>query len=43
MAGLRDVLAHAYFGLDDETLWDVVTVKVPLLRKQVQQILDGAA
>jgi uncharacterized protein with HEPN domain len=28
MAGLRDVLAHAYFGLDDETLWDVVTTKV---------------
>ena len=22
MAGLRDVLTHAYFGLDDETLWD---------------------
>lgn len=25
MAGLRDVLAHAYFGLDNETLGDVVT------------------
>jgi len=39
MAGLRDVLAHAYFGLDDETLWDVVTTKVPQLRNQVRRIL----
>lgn len=36
MAGLRDVLAHAYFGLDDATLWDVVTTKVPELRDQVR-------
>ena len=40
MAGLRDVLAHAYFGLDDETLWDVVRTKVPQLRNQVRRILD---
>ena len=40
MAGLRDVLAHAYFGLDDETLWDVVATKVPQLRSQVRRILD---
>ena len=40
MAGLRDVLAHAYFGLDDETLWDVVTTKIPELRDQIRQILD---
>lgn len=40
MAGLRDVLAHAYFGLDNETLWDVVTTKVPQLRNQVRRILD---
>jgi uncharacterized protein with HEPN domain len=31
IAGLRDVLAHAYFGLDDETLWSVVQEKVPQL------------
>lgn len=40
MVGLRDILAHAYFGLDDETLWDVVTTKVPQLRSQVRRILD---
>ena len=40
MTGLRDVLAHAYFGLDDDTLWDVVTTKIPQLRDQVRRILD---
>ena len=40
MVGLRDILAHAYFGLDDETLWDVVTTKVPQLQSQVRRILD---
>ena len=39
MAGLRDVLAHAYFGLDDETLWDIVIAKIPRLQEQVRQIL----
>ena len=24
IAGLRDVIAHFYFGLEDETLWDIV-------------------
>jgi uncharacterized protein with HEPN domain len=41
IAGLRDVLAHVYFGLDDETLWDVVQNKVPLLLEQVQRILEA--
>jgi uncharacterized protein with HEPN domain len=31
IAGLRDILAHAYFGIDDEILWDVVKNKVPAL------------
>jgi uncharacterized protein with HEPN domain len=32
VAGLRDVLAHAYFALDDATLWRIVQTDVrPLL------------
>ena len=38
IAGLRDVLAHAYFGLEDETLWDIVQNKLPVLKSQLQQI-----
>lgn len=28
-AGLRDVLAHAYFALDDATLWKIVQIDIP--------------
>lgn len=40
MAGLRDILAHAYFSLENEILWDVVQNKMPPLLAQVQHILD---
>lgn len=29
IAGLRDVLVHAYFGLEDETLWDISRTRSP--------------
>lgn len=31
IAGLRDVLAHAYFGIDEDIVWNVVSVEVPTL------------
>jgi len=34
-AGLRDVIAHAYFGIDDAILWDVVQNKVPELQRAI--------
>ncbi len=40
IAGLRDILAHAYFSLENETLWDIVQNKVPPLLEQVQRILQ---
>jgi uncharacterized protein with HEPN domain len=43
IAGLRDVMAHGYFGLEDETLWDVVANKVPALLAQVRQIITAEA
>ena len=30
-AGLRDVVAHAYFGLDLQRLWPTVTAEMPAL------------
>ncbi|NJM76726.1 MAG: DUF86 domain-containing protein [Acaryochloridaceae cyanobacterium RU_4_10] len=42
IAGLRDILAHAYFSLENETLWDIVQHKVPELLEQVQHIDLGA-
>ena len=39
-AGLRDMLAHAYFGIDDDILWDVVQNKVPQLAKAINAFLN---
>lgn len=39
IAGLRDILAHDYFSLEEDILWDVVQNKVPPLLEQVQRIL----
>lgn len=39
-AGLRDMLAHAYFGIDNDILWDVVQNKVPQIAKVVDAFLN---
>ncbi len=39
-AGLRDMLAHAYFGIDNDILWDVVQDKVPQLAKAARAFLN---
>lgn len=28
IAGLRDILAHTYFAIDDEIIWDTVQTKL---------------
>lgn len=40
MAGMRDRLIHAYFGIDYELVWDVVTRKIPDLRREIAAILN---
>ena len=39
VAGLRDMLTHAYFGIDNNILWDVVCNKVPGLLLTVDTFL----
>ena len=39
-AGLRDLLIHEYFAVDAAIIWDVVKNKLPLLRRQVAEILS---
>ncbi len=41
IAGLRDILIHAYFGVDLEVVWDIVKNKVPELKKVVGKILSN--
>jgi len=38
-ARTRDVLAHDYFGVKDEIIWDVITVKAPELAPHLRRIL----
>ena len=43
MAGLRDRLIHGYFGVDYDLVWDVVTNKIPDLKRAIEDIVfpDG--
>jgi len=43
MAGLRDIVAHEYFGVSDEIVWDVIQNKIPVLSEQVHQILKQSS
>jgi uncharacterized protein with HEPN domain len=41
--GLRDLLIHAYFGIDVEILWDIVENKVPVLADTVATMRQAEA
>ena len=41
IAGLRDILAHAYFSIEDEIVWDIVETKIPPLLIIVERILEA--
>ncbi len=36
MAGLRDIVVHDYFGIDEDIIWDVVSVRIPELKRQLE-------
>jgi uncharacterized protein with HEPN domain len=40
IAGMRDKLIHVYFGVDYDIVWDAVTNHIPVLQKQIDQILS---
>ncbi|OGC04025.1 hypothetical protein A2276_05350 [candidate division WOR-1 bacterium RIFOXYA12_FULL_43_27] len=41
IAGLRDKLIHSYFGVDWYTVWDVVRIKIPELKNQLEKLKHG--
>jgi uncharacterized protein with HEPN domain len=43
IAGMRDWLAHAYFGIDDDILWDVVANRVAPLEQTVRTYQSAVA
>lgn len=40
IAGFRDILSHAYFGLIDERVWKIIKNDLPKLKKDIQEILE---
>lgn len=41
IAGFRDIAIHDYFGFDSDILWDIITQKVPDLKRKLDVILSG--
>jgi len=39
VAGLRDVIAHGYFHIDFEVIWEIVTDRIPGFKKDIAKIL----
>ena len=37
--GLRNILAHAYDGVEDELIWGILQRDIPILRAEVAQLL----
>ncbi|GLI45424.1 HepT-like ribonuclease domain-containing protein [Methanoculleus bourgensis] len=43
MAGMRDKLIHAYFGINKAIIWRTIRDDIPPLRSAVQRLLDDLA
>jgi uncharacterized protein with HEPN domain len=41
ISGLRDILIHQYFGIDVVIIWDIVQHKIPVLQRQIVQMLKS--
>ena len=40
MAKMRDKIAHFYFGIDYEIIWEVIKNELPKIKPMIEKILD---
>ena len=38
IAGLRDILSHAYFGVNLDRVWNVIEIDLPRLKEEISKI-----
>lgn len=38
--GLRNLVVHEYFGIDDITIWNVIKINLPNLKEKILQIIS---
>lgn len=41
--GLRNLLIHEYFGVNEKIVWEIIKNDIPALKKGMQSILDKLA
>ena len=41
MAGMRDRLIHAYFGIDYQLVWRTIKERLPKIKPEISRILRG--
>ena len=41
LTGLRNVIVHEYFGIDDLMIWNVITINIRNLKPQITKIIDS--
>jgi uncharacterized protein with HEPN domain len=40
MAGMRDKLIHAYFGIDYEVIYNTVKDRIPNIKSMIERMLE---
>lgn len=40
IAGFRDVLSHAYFGVSLERVWNIIEIDLPVLKKELDEVKE---
>jgi uncharacterized protein with HEPN domain len=41
IVGVRNILIHQYFGIDENIVWGIIVQDIPVLKTQIEQILQG--